>query len=251
MMNVDSRLTTAQDSIQRSVPIADQIKDILEKKILNGDFPVGSQLPSESALCTSLGVSRATIRTALATLEAFGLIVRKHGSGTFVSRNQSYGVMSLEKKGEFFELIQKTGRRAGITVMNVQKRSPTEREASRLEIPSVVEVIALERIFTADSNPVMYSINVLPVHIIRHDYPAEIFERDIAEFLDKYCETIPKNIVMDISATKAKKPVAELLKIPLRTPILNLREIFYNHSDCPVMVTDNLYAGREIRVRFG
>ena len=46
---------------------------------------VGDAIPSERQLCTDLGVSRLTVRAALDDLVRDGMLVRRHGSGTFVS----------------------------------------------------------------------------------------------------------------------------------------------------------------------
>src|SRR6478736_10134446 len=46
---------------------------------------VGDAIPSERQLCTDLGVSRLTVRAALDDVVRDGMLVRKHGSGTFVS----------------------------------------------------------------------------------------------------------------------------------------------------------------------
>lgn len=49
-----------------------------------GDYPLNSRLPPERALCETMGVTRAALRKALATLEAEGHIWRHVGKGTFV-----------------------------------------------------------------------------------------------------------------------------------------------------------------------
>ncbi|HEY5944405.1 MAG TPA: GntR family transcriptional regulator [Kofleriaceae bacterium] len=56
----------------------------LRDAILRGDLVVGDRLPPERELATQLGVSRLTLRAALATLDAAGLISVRHGSGYFV-----------------------------------------------------------------------------------------------------------------------------------------------------------------------
>src|SRR4029079_19095228 len=45
---------------------------------------VGEAIPSERQLCADLGVSRLTVRAALDALVRDGMLIRRHGSGTFV-----------------------------------------------------------------------------------------------------------------------------------------------------------------------
>lgn len=55
--------------------------------IERGEFPPGAPLPSERVLCETFGVSRVSIREALAGLEAMKLIVVQHGRGAFVQES--------------------------------------------------------------------------------------------------------------------------------------------------------------------
>lgn len=57
---------------------------VLRRAILRGELAAGERLPPERELSVQLGVSRLTLRSALATLEAAGLISVRHGSGYIV-----------------------------------------------------------------------------------------------------------------------------------------------------------------------
>ncbi len=67
------------------IPLYIQLIDRLQDLIDRGALRPGDRLPSEPALVGRFGVSRATVRQALAHLEAEGFIVRRQGSGTFVA----------------------------------------------------------------------------------------------------------------------------------------------------------------------
>src|SRR5258705_2949640 len=53
--------------------------------ITKGDFPVGSQLPTEDELIKRFGVSRTTVRKAIQNLARRGLVEIRRGTGTFVT----------------------------------------------------------------------------------------------------------------------------------------------------------------------
>lgn len=61
-----------------------QIAETLRERLASGDFPPGSRLPSEAALCTEFSVARNTLRRALAALEEDGLIEVLPGMGRVV-----------------------------------------------------------------------------------------------------------------------------------------------------------------------
>lgn len=63
-----------------------QVEKYLRRELLRGRWPVGEQMPSEDCLLDEIGVSRSTIREALNSLSAEGIVIRKHGTGTFVER---------------------------------------------------------------------------------------------------------------------------------------------------------------------
>jgi GntR family transcriptional regulator len=60
------------------------VAEALKAAIADGDYPVGTRLPAEANLCLQFGVSRSTVRQALAELETAGYVKRRQGSGTTV-----------------------------------------------------------------------------------------------------------------------------------------------------------------------
>src|SRR5450432_2840127 len=68
------------------VPLHSQVEETLLSAILDGALPTGSQLPSEDQLIERFAVSRTTIRTAIQSLIARGLISIRRGKGTFVTQ---------------------------------------------------------------------------------------------------------------------------------------------------------------------
>lgn len=62
------------------------IADRLRLRLNSSDFEVGSPLPGEKKLAEEFGVARMTIRKAIDLLVTWGLVVRRHGSGTYVAR---------------------------------------------------------------------------------------------------------------------------------------------------------------------
>src|SRR5206468_12257954 len=72
---------------QRVVPLYYQVQHTIAQRISRGEYPPGSQLPSESELSRELGVSRVTVREALRVLAQENLLVKAQGRGTFVAEN--------------------------------------------------------------------------------------------------------------------------------------------------------------------
>ncbi|MFI6689238.1 FadR/GntR family transcriptional regulator [Streptomyces sp. NPDC050485] len=68
----------------RPTPLVEQAIDRLRAQIAQGEWPVGTKLPSENALAQALGVGRSTVREALRALAAGGLVQPRQGAGVFV-----------------------------------------------------------------------------------------------------------------------------------------------------------------------
>ncbi|WP_043117349.1 GntR family transcriptional regulator, partial [Pseudacidovorax intermedius] len=64
-----------------------QLFMVLRDEIVRGEYASGL-LPKEEALCERFGVSRITVRRALADLAAQQLVERRHGRGTFVRNDR-------------------------------------------------------------------------------------------------------------------------------------------------------------------
>ncbi|MBE0572126.1 MAG: FadR family transcriptional regulator [Ignavibacteriaceae bacterium] len=79
-------------------PIGKLIVQQIEQAILENKYIAGSKLPSENELCEQFGVSRTSIREALGTLEAQGLIEIIKGKGMFVKNISAETVTSLMRK---------------------------------------------------------------------------------------------------------------------------------------------------------
>lgn len=65
-----------------------KVRSAILAGIRTGDFAPGKQIPTERELCVRLGVSRITVRSALASLAQEGVLRRRAGSGTFVNENR-------------------------------------------------------------------------------------------------------------------------------------------------------------------
>ncbi|MEW1722823.1 FCD domain-containing protein [Streptomyces sp. NPDC093109] len=68
----------------RPSPLVEQATERLREQITGGDWAVGTKLPGETSLATSLGVGRSTVREALRALAGAGLVRPRQGSGVFV-----------------------------------------------------------------------------------------------------------------------------------------------------------------------
>lgn len=78
--------------------VTDQIVQYFKENIVSGKWAVGEKIPSENQLTETLGVSRASIRTAIQQLVGIGVLESRHGKGTFLMDDQVDEMSAGESK---------------------------------------------------------------------------------------------------------------------------------------------------------
>jgi GntR family transcriptional regulator len=70
------------------IPFYIQLRELLEARILEGEWQPGDRLPTEQALCDRYGVSRTVVRQTLQEMQNKGLILKRRGKGSFVAKSK-------------------------------------------------------------------------------------------------------------------------------------------------------------------
>ena len=80
----------------RNQPLYIQVVDILKQKILNNEYKIDENIPTERELEQEFGVSKITIRKAIEILESEGYVEKKSGKGTKVISNSLFNKLSKQ-----------------------------------------------------------------------------------------------------------------------------------------------------------
>ena len=104
-------------------PMYLQIMEQIRQRIAAGDWPAGKELPSIRALAADLSVSVITIKRAYLDLENDGVIVTRHGKGSFVADvNGLAGELQEQKLDEQLTAAAATGRALGFSDEDLMAR---------------------------------------------------------------------------------------------------------------------------------
>src|SRR5262245_7288599 len=129
-------------------PLHRQLARLLEDAIRGGQFKPGDRLDSESMLTARFGVSRITLRQALATLVNAKLLVRRQGKGTFVTvpavrhdLRRLHGLL-----GSLFSQAENASAR----LLRFQMSVPPADVAGALGLKPRDEALSLERLYAID-----------------------------------------------------------------------------------------------------
>jgi GntR family transcriptional regulator len=120
------------------------------------------RLPSEPAFCEHYGVSRTTVRQALARLEQEGLINRDKGRGTFVAASKPRSWLIQTTEGFFHEEFVRTGHRVTSRILELERRGLPSWACAALELPLGSNGVVVERVRAVDGLVALYVTNCLP-----------------------------------------------------------------------------------------
>jgi GntR family transcriptional regulator len=131
-------------------PLYQQLQRALRGAIENGIIGPDDALPPERDLAETLGVSRITVRKAIDELVDDGLLIRKQGSGTFVSNRVE---KNFAKLTSFSEDMRARGREPRSVWMNRAEGTVTPEESLTLRSSPGTPVFRFHRIRYADDAP--------------------------------------------------------------------------------------------------
>jgi GntR family transcriptional regulator len=150
-------------SLGSRTSLARRLAEDVRSRIMSGEYAPGERLPSEAELVRHYEVSRVTVRTALRTLEAQGLVDVRHGSGSFVSDFGAGIRAGLQELRSISDTIREMGHEPGMERHAMQRRPATVTEAAKLGVDAGTEVLAVERMILADGQAVAFSYDVVPL----------------------------------------------------------------------------------------
>src|SRR4051812_2783765 len=233
---------------QRARPLlADVVRSELKRLILGGEFAVGSKLPNEDRLCERFGVSRVTIREAVRGLIEDGLVVRRHGSGTYVTRRPLIQ-NSLDTNFSYTEHFQASGYRPGRKLLGLRKVTADADVAAELGVEVGRPLIEVRRIRTADGRPAIYSVDRIPADLLDGSVERSEFAGSLYRILTAADHPIAHAEAV-LSPVVADPDLARLLDVALGTPIQRLRQIDFDESGQAVMVSDEWHVTSVIELR--
>jgi GntR family transcriptional regulator len=240
---------STRTSLHRNTPLAEQLVDILKGRIREGVYAPGAQFPAESQLVQEFDVSRATVRSALNLLAASGQIIRRWGVGTLVSRLAQIS-NPINRMMEFQELIAASGFQPGVEVRQATLVAADEVTAAALEIPSSSHVLRLEKVFTADGDPVIYVTTWIAEWTLGDHLGDAIARPEITEplfeFLESICGHRVENSICTFWPDAGEDAIGDV-NIDPKTPVLVMDYIAFNDREAPLYRSHQTYMGNKMR----
>ncbi len=242
--------------LSRNPPLVSQVISEIVAEICHGDLKIREALPSEAEFSRRLGVSRATIREALGKLEDGGAIVRRHGVGTFISpmavshRDALPGWFS--EVSNFIDVIQHMGHEPDCQLLEMVIEVASA-AAEPLGISPQSQAVRYNRLFLASSQPVICSVNYIPLELVDASRRATIcsehkYYQSTYDLVREYCNRTTDYHKAEVCAVVADEDLANLLRCAVGDPLLYTEDTGYASDIIPLW--HGRYWYRADRVRF-
>lgn len=203
------------------------IADKLRLRLNSSDYDVGSPLPGEKALAREFGVARMTIRKATALLMTWGLVERRHGSGTFVARKDVH--QETTNLTGLVEVMLQQGRSVVSKVLTFEMIPAPPAIAGKLRIPVNSQIYFSRRIRYVEGKPLILEDSYMPVRLFR-TLSLSHLEGSKFDYIEKECGITISGNYESLAPVLADKQLAMSMNVALNTPLLCITSLSYSDS---------------------
>ena len=232
-MSGTSQPTTKQSEVRS------RVLDLIER------LGVGDAIPSERQLTSELGVSRLTVRAALDELVREGMLVRRHGSGTFVSEPKIAQELTMTS---FTEDMRRRGMIPASRTLDIHV-SPAGAHLGRLLHVSPSEpVVIISRLRLADHE----TMAIETLHVREGLVPGlsarDLEQKSFYELLRDRYGTVIAGGTQTIEPTVTNEEESLVLGVPLHSPAFLFERFTESESGEPVEFVHSIYRGDRYRL---
>jgi len=214
-------------------PLYAQVRELMIRRMLRGDWRPGELLPSEGRLAAEFGVSQGTMRKALDEMAAQNLVVRQQGRGTFIAEHSQQHALF-----HFFHIRDESGLKELPTgrVLALKHARTDRAQARRLALPSRAPVITILRLRALRGKPVILERITLPAGLFRGlDLP---IDREVPDELyllyqQRFGVTVAR-AQEKLRAVAADALDARTLGVAKRTPLLEIDRLALGLDGNPI-----------------
>ncbi len=214
-------------------PLYRQIKALLTKSLISGEWGAGTAIPSEMELAARYGVSQGTVRKAIDELAAENIVVRRQGKGTYVATHSEEKV-----KLRFLRLVAADGSKELLDnkLLGCERSKATAEIARLLAIKTGSTVIEIRRLLLFANKPQILDRIILPAASFK-GVTAERIEAYNGSMYRMYETLLGIHMVRSeerLTAVGADTETAAALRLKVGTPLLSIERVSYTYGDKPM-----------------
>ena len=221
----------------RRAEVREQLRELIDGR------PAGEALPSERTLSERLGVSRPTVRAALDELAVDGLVVRRHGLGTFTSPRQIHQVLPTGG-----EPVPPADGDWASEVLEFAVESAGAQLSQRLRVSPGDDVVRALRRRIVEGEPMALEEIRLPATIVPGIGASDFTRGSLYRRLRDGYGVTPASAEQTTEPTVTDSDESRLLGVPLYSPALQFERTTQDRDGRVIEFTRSVYRGDRYRI---
>jgi len=214
-----------------AVAVYEQIAAILQEQIETGALKPGQRLPTEPELMASHGVSRSTVRAALALLKEEGILTGRRAKGTFVARRQLKH--ELNELRSFPEAMAAQGLVVSLKPLAWETTLPQAHVQKQLGLKDGEKILRIDKLHLLDNEPVATDSLALPAWVSERVEIESLLTNSSYHVLEQAGISLGA-ARQRVSAAAATRNVAQDLNLRVHDPVLRIERLTYAITGVPV-----------------
>ena len=226
---------------ESGIPLYYQIKELIKEEIDNGDWKIGDKIPNELDLAKNFMVSRSTMRQAILELVNEGILTRKKGVGTFVSKPKF--------EGNFISFSYPEELGTKHTPISIKAIEGTSRKLKVLNLKGNEKVFEIIRLRFFNEEPAAIEKSYIPVRMV-----PDLLENNLDGKLndlikEKYgiIMTRYKNYIEPVLLNSYE---AKVLEVEKNQPALKITKLLMTPQGTPVILSTSIFRGDRCKLLF-
>lgn len=238
------------EKIDYRLPMHIQLKEIIKRKIMEEEYKLGEQIPSEREMAMMYGLNRMTVKNAINGLVEEGFLKRVHGSGTYVIKT---GITrDLETLTGLSATIKDKGLTPSSKVVIQDVIVGFKEMNKKLELDESAKIFRLLRLRLGDGQPIALEDTYVPYELLA-DIEKQNFEiLSLYDFMQQNGVNV-KESLQYLTLEKINERESKYLRVAPDTPVFAFTYISKDESGRIVEYTKSYTLGDnttfEVRLR--
>ncbi len=229
----------ATQPVTKQSEVRNRVLDLIEQ------LGVGEAIPSERQLTVELRVSRLTVRAALDELVREGLLIRRHGSGTFVSEPKIAQELTMTS---FTEDMRRRGMVPGSKTLDLRVTPAGAHLGRLLHVSPSEPVVIISRLRLADHETMAIETLHVRESLVPGISARDLEEQSFYELLEGRYGIAIVGGLQTIEPTVTNEDESEALGVPLHSPAFVFERTTRSESGEIVEYVRSLYRGDRYRL---
>ena len=230
------------------IPLYYQLAEQIKEQVRIGELKSGDQVPSERALSELHGISRMTARQAVTYLVHEGVLVARHGFGTFVAEPKlTHDALHLLS---FTEEIMQRGGEVVSRVLEQTVVPPSTRVATELQLPTTDSVVRIVRLRLSDQTPLLLETIFIPAAVCPGLAHENLANQSLYLVLEQRYHLKLKRARQTLEATVANDYESQLFGVAPGTAMILLEGVTYDEQQRPTEYFKAVYRGDRFKFSF-